>query len=90
MFVGATRKRFSRSHPNRRAARIWKDAGLAPITLHDCRHTYASLMIASGMRNMKALSVYMGHSSVSITWDRYGHLLPGNEDEAAQPLDSYL
>jgi integrase len=32
----------------------------------------------------------MGHSSVTITLDRYGHLMPGNESEAAARLDAYL
>jgi hypothetical protein len=32
----------------------------------------------------------MGHSSITITLDRYGHLMPGNEDEAAELLDAYL
>ena len=32
----------------------------------------------------------MGHASVMITYDRYGHLMPGNEDEAAALLDAYL
>ncbi len=32
----------------------------------------------------------MGHSSVTITLDRYGHLMPGNEAEAAGLLDAYL
>ena len=32
----------------------------------------------------------MGHSSMSITLDRYGHLMPGNEAEAASLLDTYL
>ena len=40
--------------------------------------------------NAKALSTYMGHASVTITYDRYGHLMPGNEDEAAVLLDAYL
>jgi integrase len=46
-------------------------------------------MIAAGV-NAKALSTYMGHSSITITYDRYGHLMPGNEDEAAALLDAYL
>jgi integrase len=46
-------------------------------------------MIAAGV-NAKALSTYMGHSSVTITYDRYGHLMPGNESEAAPLLDGYL
>ena len=40
--------------------------------------------------NAKALSSYMGHSSITITLDRYGHLMPGNEEEAAALLDTYL
>ena len=32
----------------------------------------------------------MGHSSVTLTWDRHGKLFPGNEDEAAGLLDAYL
>ena len=72
-----------------RAQRAWEAAGLAKIGLHEARHTYASLMIAAGA-NAKALSTYMGHSSVTVTYDRYGHLMPGNENEAAALLDTYL
>jgi integrase len=46
-------------------------------------------MIAAGI-NTKALSTYMGHASITITLDRYGHLLPGNEHEAARLLDQWL
>jgi integrase len=80
---------FSPSPLSSRAARAWKEAGLDPITLHECRHTFASLMIAAGV-NAKALSEYMGHANISITLDRYGHLMPGNEEEAAGLLDAYL
>jgi hypothetical protein len=46
-------------------------------------------MIAAGI-NTKALSTYMGHASITITLDRYGHLLPGNEHQAAQLLETWL
>lgn len=46
-------------------------------------------MIGAGV-NAKAISTYLGHSSIAITFDRYGHLMPGNEDEAAALLDAYL
>jgi len=42
-------------------------------------------MIAAGV-NPKALATYMGHSSITITLDRYGHLMPGSEAEAAGML----
>ena len=80
---------LSYSSLRERAHTDWQNAKLEPIGLHDCRHTYASLMIAAGV-NPKALSTYMGHSSITITLDRYGHLMPGNEHEAAQLLDHYL
>lgn len=32
----------------------------------------------------------MGHANISITLDRYGHLMPGSESEAAALLDAYL
>ncbi len=72
-----------------RAEKAWHAAGLTPITLHEARHTYASLLIAAGV-NSKAVSTYMGHASITITLDRYGHLFPGNEAEAADLLDGYL
>lgn len=72
-----------------RAREAWRERGLALIGLHECRHTYASLMIAAGV-NAKALSTYMGHSSITVTLDRYGHLMPGNEREAGALLDAYL
>jgi len=70
-------------------ALVEKAAGLGAVGMHEARHTFASLMIAAGV-NAKALSTYMGHSSVTITYDRYGHLMPGNEEEAAVLLDAYL
>jgi integrase len=62
---------------------------LEPIGLHDCRHTCASLLIAAGV-NAKALSTIMGHASIGITFDVYGHLMPGGEEEARSRVDAYL
>jgi integrase len=89
IFGRSAEQPFAPSALHQRARKAWKDAGLEPITLHECRHTFASLMIAAGV-NVKALSAYMGHAGVAITFDRYGHLMPGNEAEAAGLLDAYL
>lgn len=64
-------------------------AALVPIGLHEARHTCASLMIAAGC-NAKALSVVLGHASIQITFDRYGHLMPGGEAEVGRLLGEYL
>jgi integrase len=80
---------FATSTVSLRATNAWKQANLNPITLHECRHTFASLMIAAGV-NPKALQTFIGHSSITVTLDRYGHLFPGSEGEAAVLLDAYL
>lgn len=89
VFGSTARTPFTHSAVMRRARLRWKKAELAELGLHEARHTFASMMIAAGV-NPKALSTYMGHSSIQITLDRYGHLMPGNEDEAAALLDAYL
>ena len=63
--------------------------GFEPVGLHEARHTCASIFIAAGV-NVKALSSSLGHGSISITMDRYGRLMPGNETEAVGLVDSYL
>jgi len=87
-FVSAASS-FDPGKLTKRADRAWATAGLERITLHECRHTFASLMIAAGV-NPKALQSFMGHANISITLDRYGHLMPGSEGEAADLLDAYL
>jgi len=87
VFAATAAEPFAPRHLTRRADEAW--AGLRRITLHECRHTFASYMIAAGV-NAKAVSTYMGHASVAFTLDRYGHLFPGAEDEAAGLLDTYL
>jgi site-specific recombinase XerD len=49
----------------------------------------AKPLIAAGV-NVKALSEFLGHASITITLDRYGHLLPGSLAQAATLLDMYL
>jgi integrase len=89
VFARANGKPFDAVTIGERSKKAWRRAGLEAITLHEARHTFASLMIAAGV-NAKALATYMGHASVTITYDRYGHLMPGNETEAAALLDAYL
>ena len=89
VFSTSSGRPFDPPTVSERAAKAWKRAGLKRMTLHECRHTYASLMIAAGV-NTKTLSTYMGHASVGITLDRYGHLMPGAEREAAAMLDALL
>lgn len=52
-----------------------KLAGIKDIRFHDLRHTYASLMISKHMP-IKFIQQQMGHSSIQVTLDKYGHLMP--------------
>lgn len=62
---------------------------LSPIGLHEARHTFASMLIASGA-NAKVIQTVMGHATISMTFDRYGHLMPGGLEEAAAAANAYL
>ena len=73
----------------RQTRAAWKAAGLTPLGFHEGRHTFASIAIAAGL-NAKTLSTYLGHATITITLDRYGHLMPGSEVEARAMLDAYL
>jgi integrase len=73
---------FAANRLQRHADEAWKAAGLERIIPHELRHSYAAMMIAAGV-NAKALQTFMGHASITVTLDTYGHLMPGSEAEAA-------
>lgn len=62
---------------------------LRPITLHECRHTFASLLIDAGV-NPKAIQEFMGHATIEETFSRYGHLMPGARNHARELVDAYI
>ena len=64
-----------------RAGRRWTANGHRRLTLHDARHTYASLMIAAGV-NARRCPRSWATPNISITLDLYGHLMPGSQAEA--------
>ena len=80
---------FVASSVDNRAQECWEAMGLRAITLHECRHTFASLLIDAGA-NPKAIQTFMGHSKIQTTFDTYGHLLPGSHDEVRVRMDAYL
>lgn len=66
-----------------------KDAGVKQVDFHALRHSYATVMIASGA-NMKYLQHQMGHSSIRVTMDLYGHLLPEVGEGVGKKFDSLV
>lgn len=70
--------------------RIWAPAvaqAAMPLDLriHDLRHTCAALLIAQGA-HPKAIQAHLGHSTIQVTMDRYGHLFPDEMDRLADGL----
>ena len=63
--------------------RAAKRVGAGHIKLHDLRHFHASLLLQSGQSPV-LVSKRLGHSSVSMTLDVYGHLVPGWQREASE------
>jgi integrase len=72
-------------------ARIWrpatKSAGLDGLRIHDLPHTAVALWIAAGA-NPKEVAARVGHTSVSFTLDRYGHLYPESDAALRDRLDA--
>jgi integrase len=63
-------------------------AGLDPeLHFHALRHTCAALLIARG-RHMEEIKVHLGHSSIRVTSDRYGHLFPSARRSLGDGLDA--
>lgn len=62
-------------------------AGLpSAVRFHDLRHTCAALLIAQGA-HPKEIQARLGHSSITTTLDRYGHLLPSLDERLRDGLD---
>jgi integrase len=66
--------------------RILSKAGLREIRFHDLRHTFASLLLTQGETPVY-VKEQLGHSSIQITVDIYGHLIPGTNKKAVDKLD---
>jgi integrase len=56
------------------------------LRIHDLRHTCASLLAAAGA-TPKAVQAHLGHSSITVTMDRYTHLFPSDVDNLVRRLD---
>ena len=67
--------------------RLLEKAGVRQVRLHDLRHTYASLLIQQG-ESLAYVQKQLGHSSIQVTVDIYGHLIPGANRAAVDRLDA--
>ena len=64
-----------------------RSAGLDPdLRFHDRRHTHVALLIAQGA-HAKEIADRLGHSTIKLTFDRYGHLLPSLDERLRDGLE---
>ena len=64
-------------------------AGIRRIRFHDLRHSFASLLLQQG-ESLVYVKDQLGHSSIRITVDTYGHLVPGSNRQAVDRLDDIV
>jgi integrase len=80
-----TRENGGDLHPTRVSEtfdRLVRHAGVPRIRLHDLRHGHATLALAAGV-HPKVVQERLGHSSVAFTLDRYSHVVPAMQEDAA-------
>ena len=79
--IRATCERYSLSFlPNAKVRRV---------RFHDLRHTFATMLIQQG-EGLAYVRDQMGHSSIKVTVDIYGHLVPGRNRQAVDKLDEQI
>jgi len=66
--------------------KVLEKAQLRRVRFHDLRHTFASLLIAQGA-SLAYVRDQLGHASIQLTVDTYGHLVPGANRQAVDRLD---
>ena len=66
--------------------RLLTDAKLRRVRFHDLRHGFASFLLQNG-ESPTYVKEQMGHSSINVTVDIYGHLIPGGNRQAVDKLD---
>lgn len=71
--------------------RFWRPAVEASVgqlcRFHDLRHSHAAMLIQAGT-HAKMIQRRLGHASIGVTLNTYGHLVDGLDEEAADALDA--
>jgi integrase len=73
----------------REFTKICRDAGMDDWHPHELRHSAASLMLAQGVK-LQVVSQVLGHASIRMTADVYGHILDPDRQEAADAMGTLL
>jgi integrase len=86
VFTSAERTPYDGVNVRKSFEAALRKAGLRKVRFHDLRHSYASWLIAN-KESLAYVRDQLGHHSIQITVDLYGHLVPGANREAVNRLD---
>jgi integrase len=89
VFVDEVGEPFNPERITRQLHAFQKAVGLPPITLHDLRHTSATIALLAGV-HPKVVTERHGHASTQITLDRYSHVLESMQTSAADAIGRFL
>jgi integrase len=78
---------MEQNHIRRVFKKVLQKAGIREVRLHDTRHTFASLLLSQG-ESPVYVKEQLGHSSIQMTVDIYGHLIPSSNRQAVNKLDT--
>ena len=74
---------------NRQFTKVLAQAGLPKSRFHDLRHTCATLLLVQGVHPRVVMEI-LGHGRISETMDRYSHVIPALQEDAADKLNKLL
>jgi integrase len=69
--------------------KLTRCCGLPGIRLHDCRHTYATLLLKQNV-HPSVVASQLGHANVTTTLNVYSHVTGGLQNQAAQKFDDIV
>jgi integrase len=74
---------------SRRFSRTVEKLDIPPISIHGLRHSHITQLLMEGVP-IKVVSERAGHSSIVMTLDKYGHVVPDMQQNAAEVIDAQL
>jgi len=86
LFITPKGARLEPSNLRKVFNKLLTDAKVRRVRFHDLRHTFATALIEQG-EGLAYVRDQMGHSSIKVTVDIYGHLVPGGNRQAVDKLD---